>query len=414
MTIYHMDVRIAFLNGELNKEVYVNQPKGFVDPDHSTHVCRLKKALYGLKQAPRMCYNTLSRFLLANKFSKGVVDPTLFTWTTGKNIILVQIYDYKFLIVAEASLLINRNMLEILIKYGMDTFDLVDTPMVDRSKLDEDPLGILVDQTHFLGMVGSLMYFTTSRPDLHSRSKHVDIRHYFIREQVENDGVELYFVTTDYQLADILIKELPREWFEFLLPRLGMKIIIEQRVKVNQKACILELKRRKYEEHCSDILYAVSIKEDTAYLCLRLHSASTIRRLIRHKQTKRVSTLLTSQFKTSVAMSSKDDAEMAYMIKVPYANIVGSLMYAMIVGVGLVFEHGSSRWVEGYCDSDYARDFGKRRSTTGYVAKAPVRWKSTLQSTIALSTTKADYLAMMEAVKEAIWLQGLLDELGIN
>nr|GFB55924.1 retrovirus-related Pol polyprotein from transposon TNT 1-94 [Tanacetum cinerariifolium] len=53
MTIYQMDVKTSFLNGELKKEVYVSQLEGFVDPDHSTHVYRLKKALYGLKQAPR-------------------------------------------------------------------------------------------------------------------------------------------------------------------------------------------------------------------------------------------------------------------------------------------------------------------------------------------------------------------------
>ncbi|GJT63140.1 retrovirus-related pol polyprotein from transposon TNT 1-94 [Tanacetum coccineum] len=71
MTIYQMDVKTAFLNGELKEEVYVCQPDGFVDPDHPTHVYRLKKALYGLKQAPRAWYDTLSRFLLDNKFSKA-------------------------------------------------------------------------------------------------------------------------------------------------------------------------------------------------------------------------------------------------------------------------------------------------------------------------------------------------------
>ncbi|GJZ95961.1 retrovirus-related pol polyprotein from transposon TNT 1-94 [Tanacetum coccineum] len=92
MTIYQMDVKTTFLNGELKEEVYVSQPEGFVDPDHPTHVYRLKKALYGLKQAPRAWYDTLSRFLLDNKFSKGAVDPTLFTQKTGKHILLVQIY----------------------------------------------------------------------------------------------------------------------------------------------------------------------------------------------------------------------------------------------------------------------------------------------------------------------------------
>ncbi|GJY23605.1 hypothetical protein Tco_0397263 [Tanacetum coccineum] len=65
----------------------------------------------------------------------------------------------------------------------------------------------------------------------HSRSKHIDIRHHFIREQVENRVVELYFVETNYQLADILTKALPRERFEFLLPRLGMKSMTPETLK---------------------------------------------------------------------------------------------------------------------------------------------------------------------------------------
>ncbi|GKC81151.1 retrovirus-related pol polyprotein from transposon TNT 1-94 [Tanacetum coccineum] len=92
MTIYQMDVKTAFLNGELKEGVYVSQPEGFVDLDHPTHVYRLKKALYGLKQAPRTWYDTLLQFLLDNNFSKGAVDPTLFTRKTGKHILLVQIY----------------------------------------------------------------------------------------------------------------------------------------------------------------------------------------------------------------------------------------------------------------------------------------------------------------------------------
>ncbi|GKF36711.1 hypothetical protein Tco_0113469 [Tanacetum coccineum] len=65
----------------------------------------------------------------------------------------------------------------------------------------------------------------------HSRSKHIDIRHQFIREQVEKGVVELYFVTTDYQLADIFTKALPRERFEFLLPRLGLKSMTPETLK---------------------------------------------------------------------------------------------------------------------------------------------------------------------------------------
>ncbi|GKB69660.1 retrovirus-related pol polyprotein from transposon TNT 1-94 [Tanacetum coccineum] len=63
--VYHMDVKMAFLNGILREEVYVSQLDGFVDPDNPNHVYRLKKALYGLKQAPRACYDLLSSFLLS-------------------------------------------------------------------------------------------------------------------------------------------------------------------------------------------------------------------------------------------------------------------------------------------------------------------------------------------------------------
>ncbi|GJU52471.1 putative ribonuclease H-like domain-containing protein [Tanacetum coccineum] len=92
MIIYQMDVKTAFLNGDLQEEVFVSQPEGFEDPDNPTHMYRLKKALYGLKQAPRAWYDTLSKFLMSNNFFKGAVDPMLFTRKSGKHILLVQIY----------------------------------------------------------------------------------------------------------------------------------------------------------------------------------------------------------------------------------------------------------------------------------------------------------------------------------
>ncbi|GKF16784.1 retrovirus-related pol polyprotein from transposon TNT 1-94, partial [Tanacetum coccineum] len=92
MVIYQMDVKTAFLNGDLREEVYVSQPDGFVDPDKPNYVYKLKKALYGLKQAPRAWYDMLSSFLISNDFSKGSVDPTLFIRREGKELLLVQIY----------------------------------------------------------------------------------------------------------------------------------------------------------------------------------------------------------------------------------------------------------------------------------------------------------------------------------
>ncbi|GJV00440.1 retrovirus-related pol polyprotein from transposon TNT 1-94 [Tanacetum coccineum] len=204
MIIYQMDVKTAFLNGDLQEEVFVSQPEGFEDQDNPTHVYRLKKALYGLKQALRAWYDTLSKFLLANNFFKGAVDPTLFTRKSGKHILLVQIYvddiifastdhnachifskemssKFQMSMMGQMSFFLGLQVsqspkgifinqakyaLKTLKKYGMDLSDPVDTPMVDRLKLDEDLMGIPVDQTRFRGMVGSLMYLTASRPDL--------------------------------------------------------------------------------------------------------------------------------------------------------------------------------------------------------------------------------------------------------
>nr|GEW90119.1 retrovirus-related Pol polyprotein from transposon TNT 1-94 [Tanacetum cinerariifolium] len=268
MTIYQMDVKTTFLNGDMKEEVYVSQPEGFIDPDHPTHVHHLKKALYGLKQAPRAWYDTMSWFLLDNKFSKGAVDPALFTQKAGKHILHVQIYvddiifaltnpkacdifsneisskfqmsmmgQMSFLLGLQVSqnyegIFINQSKFafEILKKFRIESCDTVDTPVVDRLKLDEEPLGIPVDKTRFCSMVGSLMYLTASRPDLvfavrmcarHQTSP--TKKHLEAIKRVEKGVVELFFMTTDYQLADIFIKALPKERFKFLLSRLGMK-----------------------------------------------------------------------------------------------------------------------------------------------------------------------------------------------
>nr|GFB32452.1 hypothetical protein [Tanacetum cinerariifolium] len=90
MVVYQMDVKTAFLNGNLQEDVYVSQPDGFVDPNNPNHVYKLKKDLYGLKQAPRTWYDMLSSFLLSQDFSKGSVDPTLFIRKNGNDLLLVQ------------------------------------------------------------------------------------------------------------------------------------------------------------------------------------------------------------------------------------------------------------------------------------------------------------------------------------
>nr|GEW37472.1 hypothetical protein [Tanacetum cinerariifolium] len=160
MMIFQMDVKMVFLNGELKEEVYISQPEGFVDQDNPSHVYKLKKALYGLKQALRAWYDMLSSFLISQHFSKGGVDPTLFTRKAGNDLLLIQIYVDDIIFASTNTALCNEfaNL--------MTTNDSVDTPIVEKNKLDEDLQGTTVDATLYRGMIGSLIYLTSSRPDL--------------------------------------------------------------------------------------------------------------------------------------------------------------------------------------------------------------------------------------------------------
>ncbi|GKE14548.1 retrovirus-related pol polyprotein from transposon TNT 1-94, partial [Tanacetum coccineum] len=342
MTIYQMDIKTAFLNGELKEKVYVSQPEGFVDQDNPSHVYKLKKALYA--------------------------DPTFFIRKAGNDLLLVQIYaddiifastntamcdefanlmttKFKMSMMRQMSfflgLQISQSPRGIFINQSKYAYEIIkNTPMVEKNKLDADLQGTLVDATLYSRMIGSLMYLTSNIPDLiyivclcaryqakptekhlhavkrifrylkgtihlglwyskdtgisltaysdadhagcqdtrhstlgstqflgdklmrsqqtdygfkfnkiplycdnksaialccnnvqHSRAKHIDVRYHFIKEQVENRIVELYFVGTEYQLADIFTKPLPLERFNFLIKKLGMKSMSRETLK---------------------------------------------------------------------------------------------------------------------------------------------------------------------------------------
>nr|GEW35724.1 hypothetical protein [Tanacetum cinerariifolium] len=302
MVVYQMDVKTAFLNGNLGEEVYVSQPDGFTDPDNPNHVYKLKKApnefrVHGLQiyQSPR------GIFINQSKYS-----------------------------------------LESLKKYGFESCDPVDTPMVEKSKLDEDKEGKAVDPSHYCvkrilrylrgtvhrglwylkdssisltafadadhagcqdtrrstsgnvkflgerhiswsskrqksaaissteaeyialsGCCAKILWMLLQLSDYglgfnkipmycdnksaialccnnvqHSRSKYIDIIYHFIKEKVENGVIELYFVNTEYQLADIFTKALGRERIEFLINKLGMRSFTPETLKTTMATTI--------------------------------------------------------------------------------------------------------------------------------------------------------------------------------
>ncbi|KAJ9545171.1 LOW QUALITY PROTEIN: hypothetical protein OSB04_024878 [Centaurea solstitialis] len=400
-TVYQMDVKTAFLNGELKEEVYVTQPEGFVDRTKPNHVYILDKALYGLKQAPRAWYDHLSNALLDNGFYKGKIDPTLFIKTEGDDILLAQIYvddiifgstnsdmctwfsdlmttrfgmsmlrELSFFLGLQVlqkpdGILINQSKYigDLLKRFHMATSSVAKTPMALGTLIGADPKGKPVDQKTYRAIIGSLLYLTASRPDImfatcfcarfqanpkeshmmavkrilrylkgtpnrglwypkesgfelvafsdadhggcqldrkstsghvqflgdklvswgskkqhcvststaeaeyvaaasccsqvlwmrtqlrdygynfnhipiycdsksaiaitcnpvqHTRTKHIDIRYHFIKDHVERGTIELYFVNTEYQLADLFTKPLDEKRFNFLISKLGM------------------------------------------------------------------------------------------------------------------------------------------------------------------------------------------------
>ncbi|GKC28131.1 retrovirus-related pol polyprotein from transposon TNT 1-94 [Tanacetum coccineum] len=296
MIFYQMDVKTAFLNGELKEELIQHSSHGMLEMTYYWY----KFMLIFASSNTAMCDEFANQ--MTNKFKMSMMGQMSF-------FLGLQISQ------SPRGIFINQSKYasEIVKKYGLHSTDYVDTPIIENKKLYEDLQGKPVDATLYRVMIGSLMYLTSSRPDLnhvvclcaryqakptkkhlqavkriiqylngtinmglwyskdtdmsltayanadhagcqdtrrnygfkfnkiplyydnksaialccnnvqHSRAKHIDIRYHFIKEQVENGIVELYFVRTKYQMADIFTKPLPRERFNFLIDKLGMK-----------------------------------------------------------------------------------------------------------------------------------------------------------------------------------------------
>src|SRR6266487_5356182 len=199
-----MDVKSAFLNGYLNEEVFVEQPKGFIEPTLPNHVYKLKKALYGLKQAPRAWYERLTEFLLSQGYRKGGNDKTLFVKEEEGKLIIAQIYvddivfggmsgqmmqhfvqqmqsEFEMSLVGELTYFLGLQVKQmeetifisqskyaknIVKKFGMENAPHKRTPAPTHIKLTKDESGTSVDQSLYRSMIGSLLYLTARRPDI--------------------------------------------------------------------------------------------------------------------------------------------------------------------------------------------------------------------------------------------------------
>nr|GEY91545.1 retrovirus-related Pol polyprotein from transposon TNT 1-94 [Tanacetum cinerariifolium] len=400
--IYQMDVKTAFLNGPLKEEVYVAQPEGFVDPDHPEKVYRLKKALYVLKQAPRAWTS----------------NPPIPTW-----------YLYES----------GQVCLEIFHKHGMEKGQSIGSPMARKPKLDADLSGNPVDQTDYCSKIGSLVYLTSSRPDIvqagssfgltdfsdvdhvgcidtrkstsggiqflgdklvswmskkqdcttmssaeakyvaisiscaqvmwmrtqlqdyglnynniplycdsqsaiaiscnpvhHSLTKHIHTRYHFIKEQVKNSIIELYYVRTEYQLADMFNKALPKDRFKYLVRRIGMRFLTPTELET--------------EKHLKEV-----------------------KRIFRYLR--------------------------------------GT------VNMGLWYPKGSSFGLIAFSDADHAGCIDSRKSTAGgiqFLGDKLVSWMLKKQNCTTMSSAEAEYVALSASYDQVMWMRTQLQDYGIN
>nr|GEX70863.1 retrovirus-related Pol polyprotein from transposon TNT 1-94 [Tanacetum cinerariifolium] len=176
--VYQIDVKSAFLYGTIEEEVYVCQPPGFEDPDYLDKVYKVVKALYGLHQAPRAWYETLATYLLQNGFQRGKIDQTLFIKRQKGDILLIQIYmssmgELTFFLGLQVKQKKNgifisqdKYVADILRKFGLTDGKSAGTPIDTEKPLQKDPDGEDVDVHTYRSMIGSLMYLTSSRPDI--------------------------------------------------------------------------------------------------------------------------------------------------------------------------------------------------------------------------------------------------------
>ncbi|GJX70172.1 transposable element [Tanacetum coccineum] len=331
LELEQLDVKTAFLHGDLEEEIYMSQPEGFVVQGKEDYVCKIRKSLYGLKQSPRQWYKRFDSFMVQHGFSRSAYDCCVY---------------------------------------------------------------------HKRAPSGSLIYLLLYVDDMLVAAKDM--------EEIKKLKIIL---NTEFDMKDLGAAR----------KILGMEIIRDR------KHGKLFLSQKSYIEK----------------IISRFGMSSA----------KSVNTPFSANFRLSTAYAPQSEAEIEYMSRIPYASAVGSLMYVMVCtrpdiahamsvvsrymahpgkehwnavkrifrylkgtsDVGLIYGGEREYLVAGYSDSDYAADLDARRSLTGYVftiGSSVVSWKATLQPSVALSTTEAEYMALTEAAKEGIWLKGLIEDLG--
>ncbi|KAG7599301.1 Integrase catalytic core [Arabidopsis suecica] len=202
--LFQMDVKSAFLNGDLEEEVYIEQPPGFIEEGEEGKVLKLHKALYGLKQAPRAWYGRIDGYFIKNGFVRSINDAALYVKKTSKEIMVVSLYvddiivtgsnikeieqfkeemknEFEMTDLGELSYFLGMEVTQneegiflsqenyakkLLKKFGMQDCKSLSTPLTPHGKKKEVLKENLEDVTKYRSMIGGLLYLCASRPDI--------------------------------------------------------------------------------------------------------------------------------------------------------------------------------------------------------------------------------------------------------
>eukprot|EP00253_Pinus_taeda_P010433 PITA_10433 len=256
--VHQMDVKSAFLHGDLHEEIYMEQPIWFIQTN-SNLVCRLKKSLYSLKQAPRAWYAKMDSFLLESGFSRCHSDNTVYTKKEGKSLIIFMLMILSSL--AEASPLLvgftdsdwagdpddqkSTAGYVFTLRSGPITWACKKQAAISLSSVEAEYRGAVEASKEALWLRQILSEFGFQQqhpttlwcdnqsaiqrckdPVQHQRSKHIELHMHFIRKLIHDHVLEVQYCSTDDQVADIFTKALAEAKFTKLRYMLGVQEVV--------------------------------------------------------------------------------------------------------------------------------------------------------------------------------------------
>ena len=332
MYIEMMDVATAFLNADIDADIYVEQPPGY--EDNTGLVCKLNKSLYGIRQAPHLWSKTLAAAIKDLGFRASTADDCVFVMDDSK-------YGKAYLAVYVDDLVLASKSRQLM--------DNVQDQLCSRFK------------TRRLGAIATCIGIDFKRDNSNKNVFHLSQRRY------------INTILTRFGMQDCKPVGTP---VDMSAPKL---------TKATEHEPLAD--NTEYRRIIGSLMYAA--------VATRPDIAAQVSVLSKH-------------------LERPADRHMAAAKRV-LRYLKGTIDMTLELGKRAIVDN--DKMLVGYADADWAGDIDTRRSTSGYlftVCDSTVSWRSTLQKTLATSSTNAEYIATSTATRELVWMQHYLDQLGFK